>query len=206
MDTLSGRCVRFPVWIISSLLAMVINLHGVDKPVSRTLTLSAEEISRLRAKVAPLVAGNDDVALRKNSADVFRLVDALVALERLDDAERYLARVLKANAWAFEYQLTYGELLAQKGDTEALRTRATQVLQYAETDSTLRRAQALLGKPPIKDLPPLNTAAARAPELILVKIDGVSEHWLTDLRDALAKNLGITVTIAQHISVPAMAF
>ena len=143
------------------------------------------EITRLRRQIAPLIASNDDVALRHGSADVYRMIDALVAKGRNDEAERYLARILKADASAFEYQLTYGELLAAKGKPEELKQRAALTLQFAEEDSTLRRA-ARLAQAPAPEAPALlDKSAVPVREVVLIPTGGVSEVTLGELRDRL---------------------
>ena len=93
----------------------------------------------------PFVAGTDDIELRHHAADVYRLVDALLSEGNENAAERYLGRVLRADPWAFEYQLTYGEILARRGQPEALHSRAQQAMQHAEEDQTIRRAYRLAG-------------------------------------------------------------
>lgn len=160
-------------------------------------TLSPQALAELRRKVDPIVASTDDVELRHQSADVYRLIDALLAQGDESEATRYLRRVLQADPWSFDYQLTYGEILARHGQPVALRQRAFQAMQHAENDRTLRRAYQLAGVVVPPPPPSLGKTMDTAPELVLLQLGMVSQFWLADLRDALAVRLGIRVTVAQ---------
>jgi predicted Zn-dependent protease len=207
---LSGRftssvCTPFLLWRLMhvGLLAVLLSaprgafaqlpseLQDPARPIS-----SAAELAEVRRRADELVKSPSDVQVRKSSADLSRLIDLLIKRGSTRDAERYLERLLRANPSAFSYQLTYGEVLAEKGLPEELVQRSALVLKHAEDDATLRRAMKLAGQPPPPAPPLLSGMNGSAPELVLVKHGDVSDVWLHELRDRLAPRLGIAVRVA----------
>jgi hypothetical protein len=55
--------------------------------------------------------------VRRGIADVFALVDLLLAAGQQEDAMQYMSAVLQHNAWALEYQMKYAEIAGQKGES-----------------------------------------------------------------------------------------
>lgn len=163
----------------------------------KSASLSAVEISRLRREADAWLASTDDIALRKASGELYPLIDALLSKGEDDNVVRYLARILKADPCAYEYQLTYGEILARMGQPEILQAKALQAMQRAEDDDTIRRAYRLAGQTPPPPPASLEKSSQGSPELILVRLGNVSDFWMFDLRDALSRKLGIKVSVAQ---------
>jgi len=197
---------RMPLWsFMRALIAAVCiwtGLHGsavVAAPASTTDTTSttAPEIESLRKKVDPIISGTDDVELRHHADEVFRLIDDLLNHRREAEALKYLNRMLQADPRAFNYQLTYGEILARRGQPEVLESRAKQAIQSAEDDGTLRRAYRLASVVPPQPVPALLKRGDDIPELVLIQIEGVSQFWLEDLQKVLARRLGMRVIIVQ---------
>ena len=161
-----------------------------------TTVASDTEMVALKKTADGWLASNDDVALHKDSAEMYRYIDGLLARHDEATVGRYLERMLRADPWALDYQLTYGELLARKGEAAALATRATRAIRFAENDATLQRAYRLANRA-IPAPPPLSALTPQAKELVLLQTGDASVFCLEDLRAALASRLPIPVTIAR---------
>jgi predicted Zn-dependent protease len=165
-------------WCVA-LLAFSTALAG---PVLAAKTASEE--AELKRKADPWLANIDDVALRKNEADIRDLIDHYVDSNHLAAAAPYLERMLRANPRAYRYQLVYGQILAKQGQPEELFRRARQAAQYAEDGAVIESARSLAGLASLAASPALGYSNDEAAELVLVALDGIPPAWLDELREA----------------------
>ena len=177
----------------SGMFAMVLIFY--QSPVfaapepEKDLVREQQEIDGLLGKV-------DSVELGKLSPRVLDLADRLLR-EKGDAAARpYFEKGLEGNSWALDRQLTLGEIEARDGHPEALREKAEMVLRIAEEGEVLARATRLLGQTPPEKPGPFAALDDAERLLVLVPINDVSLFALRDLRETLAKRLGIKVVVA----------
>ncbi len=168
-----------------------------EKPASE-LSLESEQ-----SEVDGLIAKADSVELGKISPRIFHLAERFLAAKREADAKRYLEIGIRGNPWALDQQLTLGELLAHTGQPDALREKAAMALRLGEEDEVLRRASRLANIPLPEE--PIAFAKITSEEitLILVPIGEPGIFVMEDLRDILAKRLGIKTVIARlDVKIP----
>ncbi|HUG12547.1 MAG TPA: archaemetzincin [Opitutaceae bacterium] len=163
-----------------------------DSPIEAD---AEQRIAELRQKVDPIAASPGDIAVRHAEPLLTELVDLLLSRSEVNEARRYLVRLLQANPRAYRYQLIYGEILAREGAPAELEWRAKQAAENAEDDSIIRKARALADMPPLEVVPQLAADNRRGPELILVPVGDVSDVWLLELRDALRLKTNSTVSV-----------
>lgn len=200
MNQMTQRCL-FALFLASSLLC------GCAKGPSAALPPPAEPekptIITLKPKVDQLLGSGDTVMIRRSIADVFSLIDLLLAAGEQDEAMRYMSDALKADAWALNYQMRYAEVLGQRGETEPARQKAKLVLEHAEQDELVERAQRILGREPLPPIPAIQILQDDTTQLVLVPVGAVDRCVLYDLQERLGKALSIPVLLQDaRVSVP----
>ena len=163
-------------------------------------------VSELRGRVDKLLATHDTVMVRRGIADVFVLIDLLLAEGQQEDAMRYLSAALKHNAWALEYQMRYAELAGQKGEPDVAGQKANLVSEHAEQDDLLVRARAILGQPPLPSFSPIQAIPDDTTTLVLVPVGDVDRCVLNGLSKDLGDVLHIPVIVRDaEVSIPEYA-
>lgn len=152
-------------------------------------------LSELQPRVDKLLALKDAVKIRRNVADIFALVDLLLAENRQEEAATYLSAALTHNAWALEYQMKYAELAEQRGEFDIARQKATLVLEFAEQDELVLRAQSLLGLAPLSPMAPIQRIMANTTTLVLVPIGNVDRCVLYELGGEIGNALSVPVIV-----------
>ncbi len=185
-------------------LALALALGMVGDPM-RTTAASKEDqsLEQERREVDALVAKADSVELRKLTPRIFQLAERLLKARGDGEARPYFEKGLEGNSWALPEQLTVGELLARNGQPQALQQKAEMVLRVGEEDDVLRRASRLLGRALPAEPPALSTIKETAPALCLAPVGSANLFALEDLRESLAKRLGIAVRIVSiDVKIP----
>jgi predicted Zn-dependent protease len=141
--------------------------------------------------------------IRRGIADVFTLIDLLVAAGRQDEAVGYMIAALKLNSWALNYQMQYAEIMEQRGEAEQAKEKATLVLDYAEQDDLCERAQRLLDHQVLPAIPAIQEAQDGRTTLVLVPVGSVDRYVLYELQKELSATLPISVVLQDaHVTVP----
>ena len=200
---------RLQIHLITLLLTPMLYC-GCGKSPSTVLPPPAEPVlptvSELQGRVDQLLATHDTVMIRRGIADIFALVDLLLANGQQEDAMRYLSTALKHNAWALDYQMQYAELIMKKGDADIARQKASLVLEHTEEDHLFVRAQTLLGRQPLSSFSPIHTIPDDTKTLVLVPIGSVDRCVLNDLSKELGGVLHIPVIVRDAgVSIPEYA-
>lgn len=163
-------------------------------------------VSDLRPRVDKLLATQDAVMIRRGIADVFALVDLLLAEGQQEDAMRYMSAALKHNAWALDYQTRYAEVAAQTGELDDARQKAQLVLEHTEQDDLFSRAQRILGQAPLSSICPLQDIQNDTTTLVLVPVGNVDRCVLNDLSEDLGVILHIPVIVRDAgVNIPEYA-
>lgn len=197
---------RVRIHLITLLLTPMLYC-GCGKNPSTALPPPAEPaqptVSELRGRVDKLLATHDTVMVRRGIADVFALVDLLLAEGQQEDAMRYLSAALKHNSWALEYQMQYAELAKQKGEVDVAGQKANLVLEHTEHDDLFVRAQTVLGQPRLPSFSPIQALPDDTTTLVLVPVGSVDRCVLNDLSKDLGHVLHIPVIVRDAgVSIP----
>ncbi len=189
---------RILIGIVALLTFISMRSASAEKPVNKAA--ADRSLVREQGEVDSLIARADSVELGKISPRIFQFAEKFLAAKRDPEAKRYLEIGLRGNSWALEEQLTLGELLARSSQPDALREKAAMALRLGEEDAVLKRASALAGLP----LPAAPVAFEKITgdeiTLILVPIGEPGIFAVEDLRDILARRLGIKTVVA-HLDV-----
>ncbi len=200
---------RARIWVVA--LLMVPMLHcGISRCAAATLLPSAEPeeptLPDLQTRVDALIATQDTIMIRRNIADVFDLIDRLLAKDQQEDAMPYLSAALKHNAWALDYQMHYAELAAQRGEPAVAKQKAQLVLEHTEQDELYARAVSILDYAPLPDLSPIEHTEPDTTTLVLVPLGSVDRCVLNELVVDLAAALRIPVIVRDaEVEIPGSA-
>lgn len=192
-----------------TLLAAAMLFCGCRRP-SPALPPRAEPeqptVTDLQAQVDTLLATHDTVMVRRGIADVFALVDRLLAAGQQEDAMHYMSAALRHNAWALNYQMRYAEIAAQTGEPEVAKLKANLVLEHTEQDDLFSRAQRILGQSSLSPISPLQHVQSNTTTLVLVPVGIVDQCVVSDLREELRTALHIPVIVRDAgVNIPEYA-
>lgn len=151
-------------------------------------------------------------AIAREKVDVvFELADRLLTQNQPDDAEKYLLAGLRCFPWDLTHQMVYAELMEAEGKKDLAIEKSRLVLNHAETDQLIQRAQDLLNRhstvqTPQMEFEPMTTISGNDACVVLVPLQNCQVWLLARMRQQLTESLGIPVYIQRvTLNIPASA-
>ncbi len=166
-----------------------------------TCSLSADENEEVSVSLSDLKSQANgilklgNVSARSKIDIVFKLVDQLIKEKQYKEAENYLVQGLRHFPWNLKYQMIYADLLVKSGNQEKANEKANLVLEYAETEELIERAQKFLNKKVFPDFTKISNLPGKEHCVVLVPMQGCDKWLVYRLRNELSSALGIPVYI-----------